>query len=177
MYICKQNIFILSIKMTSPSLAAIRTSRVDAGQGERALSDRRMNPNLGMCIPHNWEDNMGRPAHPWSVMHTSGECPFDPLHRIDVENAVSRPNYAVYLNAQGISQDADGNNSSMGGVDTLFGAGPGRVEAFNRNPVMQQPEYRFENGSADEAMHNQRVYNNALRRKYNQARFAACGQF
>jgi stress response protein YsnF len=95
---------------------------------------------------------------------------------MEVENA-QRPNYSVYLNAQGISQDTEGNMPEFQGGDTMIGAGPSRVEGFERNAMYQQPNYNFAEGSHDEFLRNQRVYNNALRRKFQRARFAGCGQY
>lgn len=157
------------------SFKAIRTMKVDASQAERADSERRMNPDVGMCIAHNWQDNYGRMGHPWSNRHTSELCPFDPLHVIDVENA-QRPNYSSYLNSYGLSLEEGSTNelSYNAGHDTMFGGTtPDRVAAFERNPNYLLPGYTFDQGTQDEFLANQQRMAFQMQRKMNQTQFTS----
>lgn len=81
----------------------IRTCKVNTGWANRNQSDRFQDPNLMVCPTWNHMDNTGRLVCANSFYTKRAGCN-SPLDRVAVENTVSRPQYAEYiqLNAAGI---------------------------------------------------------------------------
>lgn len=91
--------------------SAIRTCKVETGWASKVESDRFLNPNLMMCPVWNGMDLTGRAVCPDSFYTKRAGCN-SAEDRVVVENNVSRPQYAEYinLNANGIEGDIYGNS-------------------------------------------------------------------
>ena len=101
--------------MSSISLeASIRTCKVDTGWANKIQSDRFQNPALMVCPIWNGVDTAGRTVAADSFYTTRAGCN-SAEDRVLVENNVSRPQYAEYinLNANGIEGNIYGNTTGF----------------------------------------------------------------
>lgn len=82
--------------MSEFSLRALKIPRVDASWGERALAMRSQSSCSSVCPIWDGNDSYGRPVCPDTFpLLVGGGCSTAGA-RIDIENAVERPNYALY---------------------------------------------------------------------------------
>jgi len=97
--------------------AAIRTPKVNTGLAANEISLRRLDDDYTIAPDRSlasgiFHDDYGRIAPIDSV--TSETSTMDPQYRMDVEQAVSRPNYSSYLNVpQGLWGISGGGNYNV----------------------------------------------------------------
>ena len=147
---------------------SLTVPKVSQDYANNAWSERFQNPSLSIYPHWNGQDSMGRPSnHNAHVTLTAGAS--HPLNRINVENSVTRPNYAVYLNASGIQGDDQVTNPSYGGYDT---AGVRRDEAFGMTGSFKVPAAPVSSSFAVRSENERARINAALQRKYQALRYA-----
>jgi hypothetical protein len=115
---------------------SVRTPSVATELDVNMASERFQNHNLNICPLFEGQDNLGRPANHNTFRAETYGC-HDPLRRIKIQNHL-RPNYAVYLNADGIDGDLQGQNPSFGDADYFNNRLQGRQTGSARPRPLRQ---------------------------------------
>ena len=136
--------------------SSIRTCKVDTAYANKMYSDRFLNPNTMVCPIWNGFDSTGRRVCRDSFVTKAAGCN-SATDRVNVENAVSRPQYVEYLplDVAGIKgniygQQADGRDAredirSVNKVTGNFGI------QFASNIEPKCREYPYERAMAQES--------------------------
>jgi len=104
----------------------LRTCKVNTGWANRNQSDRFQDPSLMVCPTWHHMDMTGRVVCADSFYTKRAGCN-SPLDRVMVENTVSRPQYATYVNLNVAAIVQDG----MNGVTGAAGNGSNNAAAVN----------------------------------------------
>jgi len=162
--------------------ASIRTPRVDAGQASTLHSERIALDPERLVNPNRYlYDNYGRGAVAIDSLYALAPG-YDPMQRIVVENAVSRPQYGYYLNVprgmSGIGEDEEvlipRSYESRELSDTL---GVGRYSALGYAPTYKvdgplKPQFSSLSQEDKETLMEMERQNRIARKVYTSARYA-----
>lgn len=153
--------------------ASIRVPRVSASLAPNQYTSVRQDAANANCIAPTEFDENGREVDLYTKNTFSEMCPSSPLYRINVENAM-RPDYAIYLNADGIQGPIDRDDLSIQTEkDRRFATTSGsydtrsvprelsRGRGFDYNYSFQLPVQ-----SDDDPAGNMRILQQSMRKRY-----------